>query len=219
MTPSTEVFGASSRRSSSRLAPTSVMNSVTPVTLRPLQQALRYCRQWRQVPQDRALRAQPRVPGGLGNDLRPSGNRPRCSYPRRSQPRPTHDGTRPEPKQSPRQNGRLENPPAEAPAAPARATATARLRAPQRPPAASLDHLVGTGEEGGWDSDAESEGGLEIDDQFELRWLLNRQIARFRPAKDFINVVRSTAVQVRQTRPIGHEASCLDELSGAVHRG
>src|SRR5829696_3290456 len=150
MTPSTEVFGASSRRSSSRLAPTSVMNSVTPVTLRPLQQALRYCRQWRQVPQDRALRAQPRVPGGLGNDLRPSGNRPRCSYPRRSQPRPTHDGTRPEPKQSPRQNGRLENPPAEVPAALASRAARPRwLQAPQRPPAASLDYLVGAGEERG----------------------------------------------------------------------
>src|SRR5215203_3189985 len=35
MRPSTEVFGASSRRSSSRLAPTSVMNRVTPVTLWP----------------------------------------------------------------------------------------------------------------------------------------------------------------------------------------
>ena len=39
----------------------------------------------------------------------------------------------------------------------------------------------GAGEQRGWDGEAESSRGLEIDDQLELSWLDDRQIGRLRP--------------------------------------
>jgi hypothetical protein len=44
-----------------------------------------------------------------------------------------------------------------------------------------LDHLVGAVEKRERDRQAECLSGLEIDDQFDFRGLLNRQIGRFEP--------------------------------------
>src|SRR5262245_43211833 len=43
----------------------------------------------------------------------------------------------------------------------------------------SLDHLVGAGEQGRWDVEAERLGSLHIDGQLDFRGLLNRQISGF----------------------------------------
>jgi hypothetical protein len=43
-------------------------------------------------------------------------------------------------------------------------------------PRGLLDHLVGGGQQGFWDGEAEGFGGLEIEDQFELDGLLHRQL-------------------------------------------
>ena len=39
-----------------------------------------------------------------------------------------------------------------------------------------LDHLVGAGEERGWDGQAECPGGLQVDHQLEFGRLLDRQV-------------------------------------------
>ena len=43
-----------------------------------------------------------------------------------------------------------------------------------------FDHLVGAGEEGGWDRQTDFLSGLQIDDQFEPSRLLDGQLGRFR---------------------------------------
>src|SRR5881227_3623207 len=42
----------------------------------------------------------------------------------------------------------------------------------------SLDHLVGASEQRQWDGDAQRTGSLEIDEQFDFRGLLDRQVGR-----------------------------------------
>jgi hypothetical protein len=42
----------------------------------------------------------------------------------------------------------------------------------------SLDHLVGAAEQREWHSDAKRPGGLEIDDQFDFRGLMDWQVGR-----------------------------------------
>ena len=43
----------------------------------------------------------------------------------------------------------------------------------------------------GGNSDAKCLGGLEVDDQFELGRLLDRQVGRLRPFEDFVHVAGS----------------------------
>ena len=54
--------------------------------------------------------------------------------------------------------------------------------------AASLDHLVGRGQQCLWDGEAERLGSLEVDDEFEFRRKLHREIARLRPTQNAIDV-------------------------------
>src|SRR5829696_5758781 len=56
-----------------------------------------------------------------------------------------------------------------------------------RPPAASLDHLVGAAEHGLWNGQAECVGGLEIDHRVVLRCRLHRQVGRLLALKDAID--------------------------------
>ena len=50
-------------------------------------------------------------------------------------------------------------------------------------------------------------GGLEIDDQLELRRLLEGEIARFGPLQDLIHVRRGAPVNVDHLGSVGHEAA------------
>src|SRR5262249_61956003 len=52
----------------------------------------------------------------------------------------------------------------------------------------SADDLVGLEEQRRGDRQAEGTGGLEVDDQLELRGLLDRQVSRLGPFEDFIHV-------------------------------
>src|SRR5262249_44790499 len=53
---------------------------------------------------------------------------------------------------------------------------------------ASFDHLVGDGDQFVWNLEAERLGGLKVDGQFELRWLLNGKISRLGSLEDAIDI-------------------------------
>jgi hypothetical protein len=52
----------------------------------------------------------------------------------------------------------------------------------------SFDHLVGAGKDRGWHGEAKRLGGLQVDDQLEFCWLLDRQIGRLGAMEDFSGV-------------------------------
>jgi hypothetical protein len=59
-----------------------------------------------------------------------------------------------------------------------------------------FDHLVGTGEQRRWHSNAKRLGSLHIDDQFEKSGLLNRQICRASAFQNFVDVYGSLVKKV-----------------------
>src|SRR5262245_31019187 len=73
--------------------------------------------------------------------------------------------------------------------------------------ARSFDHLVGTTQERDWDRDAERSGSLHVDDQFDFRGLLYRQVGWFLAPKNPCNVDAYQAVRVRNVASIAHETA------------
>src|ERR1051326_4507786 len=77
---------------------------------------------------------------------------------------------------------------------------------------------VGKDQEVGGESKAKSLGGLEVDDEFEVHWLLNGQISRLGAFQDSVHIVGTTLKRVCQGRPVGHEAPILGKHPEFVHR-
>ena len=71
-----------------------------------------------------------------------------------------------------------------------------------------FDHLVGVGEHGRGHIEVEHLGSLEIDDQLELRWLLDRKIGRLFALEDAIEVGSRAPVWVDPVRAVGDQAAC-----------
>jgi hypothetical protein len=61
-------------------------------------------------------------------------------------------------------------------------------------PGVSLDHLVSATQQGGWHIEPKRLGGLEVDHQFELGGLLDRDVGGFRALHDLIDVSRRAGI-------------------------
>src|SRR3989442_8374367 len=72
-----------------------------------------------------------------------------------------------------------------------------------------LNDLVRPPQQRRWDRQPERPGGLEIDDQLELRRLLDGQIGWLGPPEDLVHVRRGTPLHLRSIYSIGHETPWL----------
>src|SRR5262249_52346585 len=79
------------------------------------------------------------------------------------------------------------------------------------------DHLGRLEEDSRGNREAEGLGGLEVDDQLELRGLLHGQVARRGAFEDLVHIGGGAPERVRQARAIGHEASVFHELAQLRH--
>src|SRR5215831_20672316 len=73
--------------------------------------------------------------------------------------------------------------------------------------AASLDHLVGAGEHCCWDLEAESLGGLQVEDDLVLGRRLHGEVGRSLAPEDTVNVAGRLPVLLKKIRPIRDQAA------------
>src|ERR1700738_3016328 len=82
----------------------------------------------------------------------------------------------------------------------------------------SFDDLVGAGEDGWRDGEAERRGGFEINDQLEFRWLLDWQIGGLCAFEDLIDINGDAALpKIEDAGAVGHEPAVIDEVAQPVH--
>src|SRR5829696_6566069 len=82
----------------------------------------------------------------------------------------------------------------------------------------SLDHLVGAGEESGWDRDVDGAGSLHVDYELELRRLLNRQVSRLLTPQNAIGKGGEARIGSALVRAVARKTTRLAVLTPAEHR-
>src|SRR5438046_7755214 len=83
---------------------------------------------------------------------------------------------------------------------------------------ASLDQPVGPGDDGRRHGHSEDLGGLEVEDKFEARRLLDREIGRFRATKQLLGVARKMYIGLALIRAVAHQSPGVGILAPAEHR-
>src|SRR5215510_8058315 len=81
---------------------------------------------------------------------------------------------------------------------------------------ASLDHLVGAGEQCWGHVDAKRLGGLEVDGQFELGRLQKRQIGCFRALENTGDIDATLIVLIERTGAVAYQAAARRVFAPAV---
>src|SRR6516164_2555465 len=84
---------------------------------------------------------------------------------------------------------------------------------------ALLDNLVGGGQQRFRDGEAERLGGLEIDDEFELACLHDRQIGWFLAFQNAPGIDASLVENIAEAAAIAHQAASQDRLAVWVDCG
>src|SRR5262249_60805896 len=68
-----------------------------------------------------------------------------------------------------------------------------------------------------WDAEAQRLGGLEVDDELELRGLLDGKVGRLGAPEDTVDEGGDLSIQLCEHRPIRHESSRPRHVSPFVH--
>src|SRR6476619_77495 len=82
----------------------------------------------------------------------------------------------------------------------------------------SLDHLVGEREQLIRHFEPKRFGGFEVDDEFELVYLFNRQVSGVDALKNSTSVNAAFVIAITEHRSIAHQAADFDVLADFVKR-
>src|SRR4030095_15437934 len=82
----------------------------------------------------------------------------------------------------------------------------------------SLDHLIRPQQERRRDRETESPGGLEVDDELELRGLLNGQLPGFGALEDLVDEAGGPSPGCRKAHGVGYQATRVGDLPEADGR-
>jgi hypothetical protein len=62
-------------------------------------------------------------------------------------------------------------------------------------------------------------GGLQVDRELELGWLLDRQVARLGALQDLVDVAGGAPIHLHGVGAVRHQPAGLDDQAGVVARG